>query len=108
VITVDALAPIWNPVGVPVTEIATGNVATPELVDAIALTDVTLPVADAAVAVGEGAVPEDPFVVDCEPPVAPPPPPPNPPPGKPPPGRNPPPAELLELLDALVGVTVAD
>jgi len=107
VISVDALAPIWNPDGVPSTVTTTGNVATPELVDAIVLIEVTLPVAGAAIAVGEVAPPEEPLVVDRAPPVAPAPA--NPPPGKaPPPPPNPPPPPVVVLLDALVGVTVAD
>jgi hypothetical protein len=107
VISVDALAPIWNPDGVPSTATTTGNVATPELVDAIVLMEVTLPVAGAAIAVGEVAPLEVPLVLDRAPPVAPAPA--NPPPGKaPPPGPNPPPPPVVVLLDALVGVTVAD
>ena len=49
--TVDALAPTWNPAGVPSTVTTTGKVATPELEAAIVPTDVTLPVVAAAVAV---------------------------------------------------------
>ena len=105
VITADALAPTWNPEGVPFNEITTGKVATPELVDAIVPTDVTDPVADAAVGAAGVAPVDDPFVPVGAPPVARAPP--TPPPGKPPPPK-PPRAAPLVLLDELVGVTVAD
>ena len=50
-IAADALAPAWNPTGVPLTDTTTGNVATPELEAAITPTDVTVPAAAAPVAV---------------------------------------------------------
>jgi hypothetical protein len=117
VMTADALAPAWKPVGVPSTVTTTGKVATPELDDAIAPTDVTVPVADAAVAAGVGVDPDEPsaaafpfafvasFAFVCPPkPVKPPAPPPPPPPNRP----KPPAPELVDVLELLVGVTVAD
>jgi hypothetical protein len=105
VIAAEALAPAWKPIGVPLTEITTGNVATPELDDAIAPSELTDPVADAAVAVLVLALLDDPLALDC---VPVPPPPPKPPPPKPPPPGPKPPAELVDVADVLVGVTVAD
>jgi hypothetical protein len=82
----------------------TGNVATPWLDDAIVPTDVTVPAADAAVAVGvevDAFAPEPvPF-----PPGRAPPKPAKPPAGPPP---KPPPPEFVDVFELLVGVTVAD
>jgi len=96
--TVDALAPAWNPLDGPFTETTTGKVATPELDDAIDPTDVTLPVAAEPVAVAALALDCDPVGLAAAP---------NGPP-KPPKPPKPPRAELLEVDDELVGVTVAD
>src|SRR5690348_2764699 len=104
--TTEAFPPAWKPSGVPVTVTTMGKVATPELVVAIAPTEVTVPGAAAAVAVDRFVVLPPlvaPLVVPA-PPVPPKPPKPPPPPKK---KRPPPPTFDDELPDELDGVTVA-